>query len=700
MRKTARLDQILLTLGYANQDQITRALARQRSHGGRLGMNLVECGFITTDQLLAALSEQYQLPSVVPSESEIPSDLLERIPAKLVTDHLLLPLAWNQEQKVLTLAVANPEEEEAVARVRELFGARAIRFQLAPDRHVREIGSRLVVHREEEVEEPTGVELPELFELEESVGSEPDDVPVSGEHPPRRRVLMVTAGAPQKNFLPPILQREGVDLTVVGRPEEAREAMTETGFDAVLLAQEMVDEYGTWIRSKEVPDPGVEVVIYPSISDALLENPLPYEATLRSLRASLQALADHRCAILGGSPPYGLIGMDLEVLAQKRGMRRVASDGLHLAAHLLLPARGDAAADPLGSPEPFSAFASSLELATRIRFPWRLDAVLDACHALYSGRAAQGHKGRWNKEVRTAAQILALVWYRHNHVPAPAGTAEEAMLALRTSLREVGNKLASFQLVEAYLRLIADRGGALSQGADRQVLLVGGERISRSLAPGLKRVGCQTVVTDELADAQTMAERRPPGAIVMDFQEFPKEVDRFARVAKLDDSVLLFVLTDTTDPALVLNLLDIGVDDVFGPPHDFDIMAARINRAIVSRARQRPAGQNGGGQFSATFEIFSFLDLIQTLAQGFKTVRIDLAGGPGETATIWLKKGRMVHASCGKVAGASAVYRVIAWEDEGEFTVHTETRTPEPNIQESNESILMEGCRLLDESKR
>jgi DNA-binding response OmpR family regulator len=302
--------------------------------------------------------------------------------------------------------------------------------------------------------------------------------------------------------------------------------------------------------------------------------------------------------------------------------------------------------------------------------------------------------------MRLAAQLLALVWYRHNHIPLVDGGADEAMMALRTAIREKAGRLATLDVVESYLRLITERGGALAEGVNRQVLLVGGDRISRALAPGLSRVACQTVFTEELADAQTLAERRAPGAIVLDHNEFPHQVEQFSRMVKLDGSALLFVLTDSTDPALMLNLLDIGVDDVFGPPHHFDLIAARIDRAIRSRAGERTSERATPGQFSATFGLFSFLDLIQALGQGRKSVRVELTRNDEEEAVIFLRKGQMVHATCGELTGAEAVYRVIAWEDEGEFVVRTETDFPERQIEESNESILMEGCRLLDESRR
>ena len=35
--KKERIDEILLRLGYVTDEQITQALARQRTHGGRIG---------------------------------------------------------------------------------------------------------------------------------------------------------------------------------------------------------------------------------------------------------------------------------------------------------------------------------------------------------------------------------------------------------------------------------------------------------------------------------------------------------------------------------------------------------------------------------------------------------------------------------------------------------------------------------------
>lgn len=702
VRKTARLDQILLRLGAVTEEQITRGLKRQQAQGGLLGRNLVELGVIDDGQLLEALAEQFRLPVMRPREEDVPEELVKRLPVAMVREGRVLPVKWNEEQKVLSLTASNPGDLETLRQAQDAFGARALRVALASERIMAEVGQRLVGPAEDT--DGTGtpgsrVALPELFAQEDE--SQPDGSEFALDAEPRR-VLLVTASASKRNFLPPLLEREGVELTVATDREQARAALCEgQELDAVLVTQDLRTHFAAWLRTDGFPRPRCEVSVFETVSQSLLENPVPYAAVGSSLRNAVQALADARCAQVDASPPYGLMATEVEALSDRRGLRRVVRDGLQLGLHLLLPTRVQGL-DVLERSEPFASFASSLELAARIRFPWKLDALLAACHGLYAGRLDAGGSSSsdFSVEVRLAAQILALVWYRHNHFLPGEGTDEERMIALRAALRETAGRLATRDLVEGYIRLIDDRGGIADEAGERQVLLVGDERIERALSPALSRVGREVLTTGDLADAQTLAERRPPAAIVVDHERFSGQVDKFTRVTKLGGAALLFVLTDSSDPSLVLNLLDVGVDDVFGPPHEFDLVAARINRAIRSRSRERGSEKPQAGQFSATFEVFSFLDLIQMLSQGLKSVRIDLARRRGEEAIIWMERGRMVHAELGDVQGESAVYGVIAWEDQGEFTVREESRFPAATIEVSSESVLMEGCRLLDESKR
>lgn len=689
MKKKARLDQILLRLGYATQDDIVRALERQKARGGRLGSHLVALGILTDVQLVEALAAQFDLPWSPAVERDVDAELARRLGPGLVLERGVVPLDLTRGS--LTLLVADPLDHEAFEGARAALGAERVVVMLASTRVVEALGEELLPQDARERRAGTGVELPELFEVDAPAPA--DDVDPTDPAAPRSRLLMVVDGAAHRNFLPPVFEKESCRLEVVSSAGDAREALKNGTFDQVIVARPLWDTFAEWVRTGAVPAPEVEVTVFPSVHGSLVENPAPYDLTVRSLRIAMQALAEERARRVGAAPPYGLMAEDLDALGRRYGLRRLALDGLHLGLHLLIPSTGSGE----GSGGPFDEFPTSLELASALRFPFRVDTLLGVCHALFRGRVKPDTPGEWGEEVHLAAQLLALVWYRHTVVAA----SQEARGGVPgAALRGEAGALASLEMIEVYLRIIGDRGESAEEGHARDVLLAGGDRVLRTLSARLRRMGCRTLDTGDLDDAATLVERGAPAAVVVDDDVFRDGTAAFCRRAK-EAPVLIYVLTDSADASRTLALLDAGADDVFSPPHDFDLVAARVSRAVRARARGRSEGSggSGGGEFSASFEIFSFLDLVQTLSHSRKTARIEVTRGSGEEAVVYTHQGRIVHAVHGDARGEEAVYRIIAWEDDGRFVVYPESDPPEPTILAATDAVLMEGCRLLDESK-
>ncbi len=720
-----RLDQVLRELGFVTDAEIRSALHRQRSHGGRLGENLVELGHLSRNQLMQALSRQFGLPWRHLEAKDIPSELAERIPHPGIHGGLMVPLSWDAEAGNLVLAVNDPADVEALQALRSEFGASGLELYLVPDQELAGVRQALAASGEG----TPGGEPPETEALGEAAHSEstqskaadggvpniePSESPTPDAPghamPPdpsetdasaARRVLMITPASQNRSFLPTVFAREGVELDVVDGFDQVADALKARHFDAVLVDAERAESLQMWVRGGKLPPLPPEVGVFPSVSGALLANPVPYAEVVRSLQAMVEALAELRTRDQQTPPPYGLLSRDARALARAEGLPTVAVDALHLAVHLLLPPRPTvprAAPRAPGIQGPFEAFSSSRELAVRMRFPWPVEEMMDRTLALFLGGGTAEPPGRVDPRVVRAAQILALVWF--HHILTPSGTeGEDDSLQMRTVLRQAGTRLAPLDLVEAYLRVVEERRKAGDVGDVAQVLLVGAERV-RALGARLARSGIRTVVTRDLMDAQAMAERRTPDAILVDGAAIPGPVDPFARVAKLDAALQLYVITDSGDPSYTLGLLEAGIDDVFSPPHDLDLVAARIVRAVASRSRVRSAFRVRGGAFSATLQAFSFLDLVQRLQHGLKSVRIELSRpSTGEEAVLFLDGGRPVHAASGDQVGPEVIYRVMAWGDDGEFTVHAESDIPPPTLREPLEALLMEGRRRLDEGR-
>jgi hypothetical protein len=189
-----------------------------------------------------------------------------------------------------------------------------VRVALVSETLLAELGIKLVPPSGKPPSAGRRIVLPELFAPDPAWAEHVEGQPATAETPDRPqtgleslgRVLMVTSAASRKNFLPPIFEREGLELSVASEKEEIAMIVARGDLRGVLVSQEMAGEFSRWLQDGSVETPVPEVSTFDSVSGALLENPLPYDATVRSLKNAVQALADYRCAQLGASPPTGL----------------------------------------------------------------------------------------------------------------------------------------------------------------------------------------------------------------------------------------------------------------------------------------------------------------------------------------------------------------------------------------------------------
>ena len=124
--------------------------------------------------------------------------------------------------------------------------------------------------------------------------------------------------------------------------------------------------------------------------------------------------------------------------------------------------------------------------------------------------------------------------------------------------------------------------------------------------------------------------------------------------------------------------MDTWFSDVFTLPMNGQVVVARISRALSGR--EKGAGGPAGHGFSATFKDLSFVDLVQALGTGGKSVRMRIENGSGMQADICFRQGRIVFAVCGEEKGVDVVYRVICWQDAGTSRIEPIQSFPPENV--------------------
>jgi type IV pilus assembly protein PilB len=101
-----RIGEILVRDGLITRDQLNLALQEQRNNGSRLGYSLVALGFVQESDLTRTLARQYHMPAVDLTNFEIDPRVARLIPSDMATKHLVLPL--KRDGRTLTVAMADP----------------------------------------------------------------------------------------------------------------------------------------------------------------------------------------------------------------------------------------------------------------------------------------------------------------------------------------------------------------------------------------------------------------------------------------------------------------------------------------------------------------------------------------------------------------------------------------------------------------
>lgn len=114
------LGQILRRKNYITDVQLESALEQQRQNSNKLGQVLTDNGIISPRQLAETLAEQAGIEKLDPETLNLSRELIELIPAEMVSRYNLLPVS--RQNGRVTLAMTNPFDAEAISNIRLLTG--------------------------------------------------------------------------------------------------------------------------------------------------------------------------------------------------------------------------------------------------------------------------------------------------------------------------------------------------------------------------------------------------------------------------------------------------------------------------------------------------------------------------------------------------------------------------------------------------
>jgi mutual gliding-motility protein MglA len=153
--------------------------------------------------------------------------------------------------------------------------------------------------------------------------------------------------------------------------------------------------------------------------------------------------------------------------------------------------------------------------------------------------------------------------------------------------------------------------------------------------------------------------------------------------------------------------LQIGADDFLSKNMPIRELLMRIQLLmtrysdLAASGELKPGTTEIAGAFQGRIEVFGAPALLQMCSQGRLTgLFTALAEDAANTATVMgFREGDIISAAAGTASGADGVYAFLAWEKGSFKFTPGDPGSGEP-LAQSVEHLLLEGCRLLDESRK
>jgi len=128
-----RLGEMMIERGKIEPEELERALELQRERGDKLGKILVDMGLVAQRDVLAALSEQLEVPLVAIEGPPPSAPEIEGLSYRFLRQSRAYPVAL--AGSVLTVAMADPMDFETVSAIRSFSGLE-VETALAPEQEI------------------------------------------------------------------------------------------------------------------------------------------------------------------------------------------------------------------------------------------------------------------------------------------------------------------------------------------------------------------------------------------------------------------------------------------------------------------------------------------------------------------------------------------------------------------------------------
>jgi type IV pilus assembly protein PilB len=115
-----QLGELLVERRVISKEQLTRALNLQKEKGGLIGQILVDLGYANEEAIAQAITSQYGFPYLPLENYEVDSDIVKIVPKNMAQQYCFIPI--DKMGDSLTIAMSNPLNATAIEDIMLVSG--------------------------------------------------------------------------------------------------------------------------------------------------------------------------------------------------------------------------------------------------------------------------------------------------------------------------------------------------------------------------------------------------------------------------------------------------------------------------------------------------------------------------------------------------------------------------------------------------
>ena len=238
--------------------------------------------------------------------------------------------------------------------------------------------------------------------------------------------------------------------------------------------------------------------------------------------------------------------------------------------------------------------------------------------------------------------------------------------------------------------------------SDVKVLLVDDNPMVLSLLRDALAPLARVTTAADGADALLKAVDDTPDLLVSDYRMSGMDGRQLVDKLKSRSStsgVSVVLLATKSDISEKLAVQDHLADDFVEKPFFLKEAVQRIKRVIDKISLEKMSkSSSSDGIVRGNLSQMNVIDLVQSLEMGRKSCLLTLTRD-NEKCQMYFREGQVPHAAYGNLTGDAAVFKVLSWTG-GSFQIDFEGKTKQQTTTLNTQGLLMEGLRLLDESRR